>query len=750
MPNEHPHFYDFGPFRINLIERRLLQSNQPINLSPKAFEMLLFFIERADQIIDKDVLMREVWKDTFVEEGNITVHISTLRKIFARDSENSVSIETFPRRGYRFNGNVSRIFDDNTTSGVLFDSDTANGKNIQPEANEINQPEFLKLQSITKKEPIKPALVSEDQSYLVPANSRRNRIFLVLAVALITIIGSAYALYNSINKATSSQPLKITRVFDMGKTVQAAISPDGKYVAHAVTDAGKQSLWIKHLVTNSNLQLVEPANVFYSGLTFSNDGNYIYYVRDSELYQIAVLGGDAKKINASVDSAVSFSPNGQQFAFVRKLSDQANALMIANVDGSGERQLSTRQKPELFGTAGPAWSPGGEIIACPAIIQSDSGRLMNILSIPVEGGEEKQLSSQKWRSIDRVAWLFDGSGLIAPAVDDSGQTETHIWLFPMNNSQARQISNDLNNYGDISLTADSRDLVTIQFDQRTNIWLLPNGETGEAKLLTGNVHAIYRFIAWTPDGKIIYPSNADSGGHRDIWIMNADGSNNKQLTSNAGSNLQPCVTPDNRFVVFSSNRGPSGAFNLWRMNIDGTNPVQLTHGDGENQPNCSPDGQWVVFASGGPESVPEPRRLWKVSINGGDSIQLTQHSSNWGAVSPDGKTIACWYKSSDVSEWKIALLPIEGGEPVKLFDVTPTSPLHWSPDGKSITYVKTQNAVSNIWSQPINGGVPQQLTKFTAEQITNFDWSKDNKLICSRGFTARDAILISNFRQSLF
>lgn len=89
------------------------------------------------------------------------------------------------------------------------------------------------------------------------------------------------------------------------------------------------------------------------------------------------------------------------------------------------------------------------------------------------------------------------------------------------------------------------------------------------------------------------------------------------------------------------------------------------------------------------------------------------------------------------------------GPPIKIFDVTRTTifRLRWTPDGQAITYINTRDAVSNIWSQPISGGPPKQLTQFTSEQIEAFDWSRDGQLICSRGYTARDVVLISNFIQ---
>jgi Tol biopolymer transport system component len=277
---------------------------------------------------------------------------------------------------------------------------------------------------------------------------------------------------------------------------------------------------------------------------------------------------------------------------------------------------------------------------------------------------------------------------------------------------------------------------------------LPNGKTEEARMLSNNIHARYRFIALAPDGRIVFPSNENASDNRDIWIINPDGSNAKQLTANAGGNILPSVTGDGRYIVFASNRTDLKTYHIWRMNMDGTDPVQLTDGDGERGPNCSPDGKTVFYLSGGPNVGPEKSRLWKTSIDGGETVQLTDYPIGFADVSPDGKYIALRFKLDNASPFKLGIIPITGGKPVKVFDFDfkQNSQIRWKPDGRSITFYKTENGVSNIWEQPVGDAQPKPLTKFTAELILGFDWSKNNDLICGRGYEARDPVLISNFR----
>ena len=180
------------------------------------------------------------------------------------------------------------------------------------------------------------------------------------------------------------------------------------------------------------------------------------------------------------------------------------------------------------------------------------------------------------------------------------------------------------------------------------------------------------------------------------------------------------------------------------MNIDGSNLIQLTNGNGEDHPNCSPDGKWVIYTD---ISSHRPT-LWKISIEGGEAFQLTKTFSRFPSVSPDGKLIAYLHSSEKTGlRWKMALLPFEGGEPIRIFPQLIYSgfPAKWTLDGQALTY--TDSDLSNIWLQPVAGGKPEKLTDFHNDLIFGFEWSPDGKrLACVRGIWERDLIIIKNFK----
>ena len=181
------------------------------------------------------------------------------------------------------------------------------------------------------------------------------------------------------------------------------------------------------------------------------------------------------------------------------------------------------------------------------------------------------------------------------------------------------------------------------------------------------------------------------------------------------------------------------------MNIDGRDQRQLTNGIGEQSPQFSPDGRWVVY-----RQAFGKLNVWKVSAEGGEPVQLNDKESRNPTVSPDNKLIAYLYRDEN-TPWTMAVASLDGGKPLKTFNLaataTPNVPLRWAPDGHAVAYVETDNGVSNIVAQPLDGGAPKQLTDFKADGIFWFDFSRDGKQVAfSRGTQTSDVILIKDFR----
>ncbi len=585
------------------------------------------------------------------------------------------------------------------------------------------------------------------------ASSKR---WLVPVVGFALLIGLGIVFYKvvlqrSVKTAVPFSSINIARLTSTGKSRLAAISPDGKYVVHVVEEAGKQSLWIRQVATTSNVQIIAPSEVSYQGLTFSPDGNFVFFtshekgqsVRD--LFQVSPLGGGARKVISNVDSAVTFSPDGKQVAFMRRFSERAeDSLIVANIDGNGERQVITRKQPDFYSIGGPSWSPDGKTIATGAGTSDKDGRYMTVMGIDIASGAEKPLTQHRWTGVGRVAWHgTDGDDLFINALEQTlGLYQ--IWAVTLARGDVRRVTNDLSDYRDLTLTTDANILAVTQSDQVASLWSVDPAAPDSARQISSGKFDGFYGLDWQPDGQIIFSSS--SGGNHDIWQMSPAGGNAKQLTVNSRSNVWPAASSDGRYLVFSSDR--NGTLHLWRADKDGGNPTQLTNGSGEDWPSISPDGRSVVYTViGGADRF----TLWKVSIDGGQPVRLTDRLSLQPSISPDGKTIACGYRPDTKSPWRLALVSIDGGKPTQTFDIAQTVDLpmvmRWTPDGRGLTYINTTNGVSNLWLQPIGGGPAKQLSNWPNQQAFAFAWSRDGKrLVVSRGTRNDDIVLIKDAR----
>ena len=590
---------------------------------------------------------------------------------------------------------------------------------------------------------------------------KRHKLGAVLSLAALVIILAAggFGIYKWLNREAPVAhfwDVRLTRLTNSGNAIDATISPDGKYIVYVLSDRSKQSLYIRQVSTANDKEIFPPASIGFFGVTFSPDGTELYYALKQNLdagtlYRIPVLGGTPVKVLERIDGPISFSPDGKQFVFVRgNYPGQGDsALIIANIDGTGERTLAVRKTPQHFSPlffTGPSWSPDGKIVA--SSLAAVGGR-SRVVGFSVDDGSEIELSPESWLFAARVQWLPDMTGLLVIAGDHPASAQ--VWIMNYPDGRVRRVTNDLNSYRAIGLTQDGKKATSVQSQGLINIWVAPEGDSSRAvRLPTGNVSSFFALtgnnVGWAPDGRIVFVSN--EGGSADIWIANTDGSNRKQLTANDSTNVSPMVTADGRYVVWVSWDGNKR--NVWRMNLDGSNPVRLTSGLSDSYPDVTPDSRWVIYtALDGHKPT-----LWKVSIDGGTPVQVTDHTALTGSVSPDGRFIAFAYPESPdpfAPPNRVRVIPFDGSANDEAFEVPATSTvsavIKWSHDGKSILYTATVNNVTNIWSQPLDGGPPKQITHFNDSLMTGFSWTRDGKqLVCTRGTLVRDAILITDLK----
>jgi eukaryotic-like serine/threonine-protein kinase len=548
--------------------------------------------------------------------------------------------------------------------------------------------------------------------------------------------------------------LKFQRLNLSGDISDITLSPDGKYVARVVAEEGKYTIRITEIATASDLRIVQPSVANYSGISFSPDGTYLYYLENQAetgtLYRVSKLGGGRRKILDDVNTGVTFSPDGAWLAFVRiNRALDTPELIVAQNNGTSERIVArrTRAVADTFMSdmkrASPVWSPDGKVLACPTIKFSPEQK-MNLEVIDVETGASRRLNAESWHDISRVAWLADGSGLVVSAAATPGAPwQLNLLAYP--GGEVRKITNDPHNYTLVSGARDSSLFLTLNIEDDSSVWQV--SATGGARPDVTRVtqRKGVSEILWDGADKFLY--TVSDGTHTNLWVQEP-GASLRQLTFEA-DNFKPAQSDDGHNVVFVSTR--AGAMNIWRMNADGTQPKQLTSGAYEDVPSITPDGRWVVYRTGS--------SIRKISIDGGDAIKLFDKSALCPVLSPDGRLLAFFTNDQAESQtWHIEVYDLSSLAVVRRFELpesttpfnglrlTPDNRLRWTTDGSGLAYVSRADGASNVWLQSLEGGAPHQLTYFKDANMLSFAWSPDGKqLACVRMTKAYVPVLVRLF-----
>ncbi len=607
---------------------------------------------------------------------------------------------------------------------------------------------------------IKPNNVSDDITVVdtainaapPPPKSKRWLLTTVAAIfALLVVTLGVYKFFRSQAIAPTFQSITTSKLTSSGSAVIATISSDGKYVTYVTEEGGRQSLWLRQVSVSSSVRLVPPADIEYRGLTFTPDGSFVRYVamnksdRKSALYEVPALGGSARNLKENVSSPISIAHNKKQIAFVRQHAEQGeDDLVIADLDGTNEREIAIRKFPEHFSSgSAPAWSPDNSALAVVVETADANGFFMKAVAFELQTKIETQLTSNRWMQIDQMNWIGDKNFLLT--AQDTQSPFLQLWS--MIDGKAHRLTNDMNDYKGMSLPANWRSMVAVQRQTLINIWVAPKGAPDRPTQITTGAGRYFDLV-WTPDSRVLYAS--DASGSADIWERQIPSNEQTQLTAGASRNYGPAVAPDGSFAVFHSNR--SGNWQIWRMNRDGSNQTPLTSGNEEsNWAQITPDGKWIVYEHFGAGTL---TTLWKRPSNGGEPIRLTKTLSMRAAISPDGKLIACWSKDETPNApWKISLLSFEDGKVIKQFDVQQTdasggSVIRWMPDGRSFVFIDYRNDVTNLWQQSVQGGAPKKIMESAHQAIYSFDIARDGSIIFSRGLRANDVVLISDSAKS--
>ncbi len=580
----------------------------------------------------------------------------------------------------------------------------------------------------------------------------------VAVVVLLLVAGAGYGIYSFLHGRTTAAPFQnfgISQITKNGKSALAAISPDGKYILSEVSEAGKTSLWLRHVPTNSDTQVIAPADAIYKNLGFSPDGNYIYF-RKSEsgvqdywnLLRAPVLGGTPQVLVKDIDDGPTFSPDSKRIAFLRVNDPEVGKyqVLVANADGTAEKMLASG--PASSFPSNLAWSPNGQQIAALTLQVGDQLSVIGLYD--VASGKQEKAASFASKLLSTQAWLPDGSGLLELYQDQStGFSRDQIGLVSLPSGQFSALTKDTNDYITLTISADGKTVASVQQRTLRNFYVFPATGTGSSlPSVSLPEDKDFTDFAWAPSGGFFLSED------NNLVRVSPDGSDKTIVISDVStSGIDLCA--DGRTLVFSwVGQGGKNGFKIWRADADGSNAKQLSQGKVDWYPVCSPDSKMAYYFDRSEAAIK------RVPVDGSTQPELVPGSvipnsiiaSPSIGLSPDGKSLAFIASlgtgpSLGSVAQKIALLPLDAGpQPhVRLIDPDPRMSLGLAlaPDGKNLVYMIRTNGVENLWMQPLDGSAGRQITNFPAETIANWQWSRDGKTLgMVRSHTESDVVLL--------
>jgi eukaryotic-like serine/threonine-protein kinase len=580
-----------------------------------------------------------------------------------------------------------------------------------------------------------------------PALAPRRRLNPVSVIATLAMIAGvlalAYAYWSRRAPSVRSDFVVVerpARLTSSGNAALAAISPDGRYVAHVKNDPGAPSLWMRQTATTSDVQIVPPATVRYDGVTYSPEGNHVYYVTYpptgglGTLYRVPALGGTSEKIIEDVDSRVSFSPDRAQFTFTRGAPAEGTAfVMIANADGTNVRKLAQLAMPDQFMLNATTWSSDGKTVIAPAQSLRDGPHAL-IAAIDVATGTITQLKD-RWTQLLDLEWV-PGTNTFLVAGADFGQATPQLWQIAYPSGERHAITNDLNTYSSLSLSADRSSLATVQTERVANLWIANIDNFAAVTQITSGRGRGDGLLGmdWTPDGQVVFVSNAAAG--QQLWMTERDGRNVRQLTA---AQQEPVfsvsVTPDGRHVVFQ--RYADGRMRVWRMNLDGSDQKLLTDGTLDLAPVAAPGG--IVYFARVTAGVPRP---YKVSIEGGEAVALGDYNFRPIDVSADGSQLLGIAWNPEARRSVLGIMPAGGGV-VRMLPQVPSFVGGLSPDGQWLLFPVLQRGGVRIERYDLVSNTSTPLGALPGVLFAGGLSPDGKRLALSRGDILSDVLLLT-------
>jgi Tol biopolymer transport system component/DNA-binding winged helix-turn-helix (wHTH) protein len=700
--------FEFGPFVLDPSEQTLLRDGRPVPLTPKVFEVLRVLVEHAGHLVDKETLLKEVWPDSFVEEGALNRSVSVLRKALGESASGPKYIETVPKRGYRFVEKAVHRVENNPT----------------------------------------PLLQPGPRAGL----SRR-------AVAAVVVVLIAAALSYRMLRPRDAEPTARTpvapahsQVTFTGKAGSPTLSPDGRRIAYVSDERSEKELIVQDLAGGQPRVAYTAPEVGY--LRWSPDGSeLLLWARggaDDGVYVMSPDGGTPRRI-VQGQYIACWSPDGSTIAVASVL---VGKIWLFNKLGQEKRTLLLHGAH--WSISDIDWSAATDRLV---FVSTDNQAHFTIWTVRPDGTDQTVVLEDN-TEITATRWAPDGNAIyyFRRANQTVSLQKIGANLPDAGARSATTVIAGLEPDRWFALSADGQRLIYTRAPYHSNLWMIEAASGSDrptpTELTVGT--SIVERPRVSPDGKSIL-FNMGHEPRANLYTMAITGGSPRQLTFLDSFNVAGAWSADGTRIAFASTQ--DGKARVWTVNRDGGMPRALSSGNLSDSFDLtwSPGSQILYQQTGNRNyNVLDPVTLT-------ERLLVSDPLRGWifsPVYSADGRRIAVyWNRRPHRGLW---VIDVTTGEETWLYGTAGTvlMPIGWSADGRSIYAVEGKPGTirgstlpigetlreAHILNVPLNGKSVTTVASFPSQEIGGLTMTPDAGRFVYTVYSSRsDVWVVDNF-----
>ena len=706
--------YEFGPFQVDPDKQVLLRENQPVSITPKAFETLLILVRHSREVVSKNELMKAVWPDSFVEEANLSQNIFRIRKALGVAPGDERYIVTLPGRGYRFAAQVREVVLD--------------GEDLIIGARSLTQMVVEKTDSAPNETPntFPDTFPATSLDTLLPGSPRKSIWKYPLPIAAVVLVAAVAAwayFFFSGSRRPHQAGLQFTQLTDFTDSATApALSRDGRMLAFIRGSNGfltADQVYVKVLPNGEAKRLTDDPRPKYN-LAFSPDGSQIAYtvleVPTFATYTVSVLGGDSHLFLSNAAGLTWLNESQLLFSEIR------SGLHMGIVTGTITRGNFRELYFPLPERAMAHYSYASPDRRSALVVEMDeTGAWVSCRLISLDGRSQTR-SIGPTGACKSAGWSSDGSWMYFTAAV-TGQS--HLWRQRFPNGQPEQVTFGPTEEEGVAVEQDGRSVITSMGVHESAIWI--HDADGERSLSSEG--EIVEDISTLPtptgglsppsfsaDGKTLYyllRRHQPAGLGPELWRLMVESGKSEAVFPGV-SMLAYDVSPDGKQAVYAT-AASVGKSQLWLAPIDRSSPAKRIGHSGETSPHFGPRGQILFQFTEGNVNY-----LEQMNQDGSGRSRVVPYPISFvQGISPGRRWVMAVAPLPDGTSVRPMAIPIEGGPPRIMCD-GPCSPT-WSSNGKFLFIpVEESSRTSTGRNLAIPVGPGESLPKFPPRGIRPF------------------------------